>query len=108
MVHVAPLTSLWAESVAGVAVIVVGGGTPAVAVIAARRGTLVVFVPLKREGELAGGAVSVPAQREQHWNNKLRERAGCSSWEDGMASVIYIHLKMYILCGSVRVGTGQK
>jgi len=77
---VAPLTSLWAESVAGVAVIVVGGAAPAVAVVTTRRGALVICVPLKREGELAGGAVTVPTQREQHCNDKLDKLAGCSSW----------------------------
>lgn len=45
------LTSAWTESIFLVIVKVVCGGTPAVAIVSALRGTLVILIPQKDEGE---------------------------------------------------------
>lgn len=58
-------TGLGAEAVLLVAVIVLGGATPAVAIRAALRGAAVVACALKPERELAGLSIAVATQGEQ-------------------------------------------
>ena len=67
-------TSLRAEAVLLVTVIVLGGATPAVAVRAALRGAAVVRRALEAERELAGLSVSVAAHGEQGWGAGERGR----------------------------------
>lgn len=66
-------TGLRAEAVALVAVVVVSGATPAVAVITTHGGAAVVLLPLESEGELAGGPVAVAAQGEEHCERRATE-----------------------------------
>lgn len=63
---VAP-TSLGAEAILLVAVVVLGGAAPAVAIRAALGGTAVVGRALEAERELAGLSISIATHGEQGW-----------------------------------------
>ena len=81
------LTGLWAEPVLGVAVVVLRGSTPAVAIVAALGGAAVINGPLEGEGELAGRAVGIAPQGEQHCRNKSRRLLGLG----GGQGILHIH-----------------
>lgn len=61
-------TSFRAEPEGFVCVVVVGGGTPAVAVIPALGGASVITLPLEGEGEFTRSALCVATQGEEHCN----------------------------------------
>lgn len=67
-------TSLWAESILLIPVIILGGATPAVAVCTALGGTAVVRGALEAERELAGLSISIATHGKQGWGGEEREK----------------------------------
>ena len=98
------LTGLWAESILGVAVVVLCGSTPAVPVVAALRGAAVINRPLEREGELAGRAVGITPQGEQHCRNTFKILLGMAGGWHGIfilssSEVVFVFL-LGLTCNS--------
>lgn len=71
------LTSFGTEPITLVAVVVLGGSTPTVAIITALSGATVILVPLEREGELAGGSIGISTQCKQHCSTNYMTQWEC-------------------------------